>query len=67
MKKGLKMLFNNLFGIYCFYCNRYYDPYTEVYLNVLYEGSIICPQDHLVGNESDPQWQEFIGIKNDLS
>jgi hypothetical protein len=53
------MLFNNLWGIYCFYCKRYCDPCIEVFLNVLYEGSISCDKDHLVGNESDPQWQNF--------
>jgi len=52
------MLFNYLLGIYCFYCNTYLDPYTGVYLNFLYEGSITCNKDHLVGNESDIQWQE---------
>ena len=57
------MLFNQLFGVYCFYCKKYLDPYTEVYLNVLYEDSISCEQDHLVGNTSDLQWQEFVGDK----
>ncbi len=58
------MLFNLLFGIYCFECKKYIDPY-EVLLNVLYEGSITCDKDHLVGNDSDPQWVEFIGEKNE--
>ena len=53
------MLFNNLLGIYCFECKSYKDPYTEVYLNILYEGSITCPENHLVGNTTDQQWQEF--------
>lgn len=53
------MLFNYLWGIYCFYCNRYLNPYFEVYLDTLYGGSITCPKNHLVGNESDPQWQEY--------
>jgi len=57
------MLFNQLLGIYCFLCKKYKDPHTEVYLNVLYEGSITCEKDHLVGNTSDPQWQEFAGDK----
>jgi hypothetical protein len=55
------MLFNLLMGIYCFYCKSYKDPYTEVYLNVLYEGSITCEKDHLCGNIADPQWQKFTG------
>jgi len=53
------MLFNYVLGIYCFECKKYLDPYTEVYHNFLYEGSITCDGDHLVGNESDLQWQEF--------
>jgi hypothetical protein len=52
------MLFNYVLGIYCFYCKKYYDPYTEVWLNLLYEGSISCEKEHLVGNESDFEWQE---------
>ena len=53
------MLFNLIMGIYCFTCKKYYDPHTEVYLNVLYENSITCPENHLVGNTTDQQWQEF--------
>lgn len=53
------MIFNTLFGIWCYNCNKYLNPYTEVYLNILYEGSITCEKNHLVGNESDPQWQEY--------
>jgi len=52
------MLFNTLFGIYCFECKKYINPY-EVLLNVLYEGSITCDKDHLLGNDTDPQWIEF--------
>jgi hypothetical protein len=59
------MLFNNLLGIYCFYCKKYYNPCHEVYINLHYEGSITCPENHLVGNESDPQWIEFFGEDND--
>jgi hypothetical protein len=54
------MLFNLLMGIYCFYCKKYLSPYTEVFLNVLYQGSITCNKDHLVGNDTDPQWKEFV-------
>jgi len=61
------MLFNNLLGIYCFFCNRYCNPYTEVFLNVLYKNSISCDKDHLIGNTSDLEWREFIGVENDLS
>jgi len=66
-KEEEKMLFNTLFGIWCEKCKSYKDPYTEVYLNVLYEGSITCSQDHLCGNTSDPQWKEFIGEEDDKS
>ena len=52
------MLFNTLFGIYCFECKKYIDPY-QVLLDVLYKGSITCEHDHLIGNDSDPQWIEF--------
>jgi len=52
------MLFNILFGIYCFECKKYINPY-EVLLNVLYCGSITCDKDHLIGNDTDPQWIEF--------
>jgi len=59
------MLFNFLLGIYCFYCNKYYDPYTEIFLNIFYENSITCPKDHLVGHTFDPQWKAFIGETNE--
>ena len=53
------MLFNYLLGIYCFFCKKYYNPYTETYLNVLYENSISCEKDHLIGNIRDLEWQEY--------
>ena len=58
------MIFNLLFGIWCEECKKYIDP-CEVWINVLYEGSITCDKDHLVGNEWDIQWIEFLkeGIK----
>ena len=55
------MLFNHLLGVYCFHCNQYINAHTEVYLDVLYEGSISCKHNHLVGNQSDQQWIEFWG------
>jgi hypothetical protein len=54
------MLFNYVLGIYCFECKKYLTHY-EVLLNVLYEGSITCDKDHIIGNTWDLQWQEFIG------
>jgi hypothetical protein len=53
------MLFNHLLGIYCFHCQKYLNPHTEVFLNVLYENSITCGKDHLVGNTSDECWIEY--------
>lgn len=50
------MVYDNLLGIFCFVCNKYLNPYTEVYLDVLYEESISCKKDHLVGNQNDEQW-----------
>lgn len=55
------MLFTFNQGIYCFECKNYKNPHTEVYLDVLYEGSITCGENHLVGNQSDPQWKQFFG------
>jgi len=59
MKERLKMLFNLIFGIYCFECKKYYDPHTEVYLHILHEGSITCEHDHLLGYEWDLQWIDY--------
>ena len=59
------MLFNYLVGIYCFKCKGYLDPYL-IFLNVLYEGSITCDKDHLIGNTDDLQWRVFIGEKDDM-
>ena len=53
------MLFNFVLGLYCFECKKYLDPYTDVYENVLYEGSLTCEHDHLIGNTCDKEWQEF--------
>lgn len=53
------MIFNFLLGIWCHNCNRYLDPYIEIYINVLYENSITCSKNHLVGHVIDPQWQEY--------
>jgi hypothetical protein len=57
------MLLNKL-GIYCFWCKKYLDPYTEVFLNMLYWGSITCDKDHLVGNDCDQEWKTFWGEDN---
>jgi len=53
------MLFN-LLGIYCFYCNRYCNPYTEIFLNILFEGSVTCKKDHLLGRTCDKCWKDLM-------
>lgn len=53
------LLKNN--NIYCFNCNKWYDAYTQIFLHVLYEGSISCPNDHLVGNDFDKEWTDLMG------
>jgi hypothetical protein len=53
------MLFNFLLGMWCDKCKNYKNPHIEIYLDVLYEGSITCDKDHLIGNDSDLQWQEY--------
>jgi hypothetical protein len=50
--------------IFCFWCNKWYSVY-EIFLDVLYEGSITCEKDHLLGNQNDQEWQEFFGEKNE--
>jgi hypothetical protein len=45
--------------IYCFYCNKEYNIYTEIFISFLFEESITCPQDHLIGNVNDLEWIEF--------
>ena len=46
--------------IYCFECHRDYslDPF-EVYINVMGEGSITCPNDHIIGYEWDNEWRRL--------
>lgn len=46
-------------GIFCFECNKYYDPYTGVYLHVQHIESITCLKGHLVGNTYDLAWQKL--------
>jgi hypothetical protein len=57
------MLFNYVLGVYCHICRKYLDPHTEVFLDVLYEGSLTCDCGNIVGNKRDRQWQEYWGIK----
>jgi hypothetical protein len=53
------MLFNFVLGIYCFHCKKYHNPYTEVYLNIICEGSVSCSKGHVLGYVWDRQWIEF--------
>lgn len=53
------MLFNHLLGIYCHYCNRYYNPYTEVFINVTSDDSVTCEKNHLLGFTYDQTYEEF--------
>jgi hypothetical protein len=57
------LVIDSIKQIRCFTCNAWANAYTEIFLHVLYEGSITCPKDHLLGNESDKEWQEWFGGK----
>jgi hypothetical protein len=45
---------------YCFWCNKEIEL-KDIYLHVLYEGSITCDKNHLIGNESDEEWTILVG------
>lgn len=45
---------------FCFWCNKWINAHLA-FLSVLYGGSITCDKDHLIGNESDPEWQQMWG------
>lgn len=47
--------------IKCFECNKWLG-FSKLFLHVLYEGSISCEENHLVGNESDMEWQKLCGL-----
>jgi hypothetical protein len=51
----------NIFGIYCFFCHRYYHP-RKVFVSYLFPGSISCEKDHLLGREEDPEWTGYFKI-----
>lgn len=46
--------------IHCFQCSKDYDIYKDIWLNILYEGSLTCPEDHLCGNQEDKEWLWFV-------
>jgi len=58
------MLINKKGEIHCFWCNKDFWM-TNIYLNLEYEGSLSCPENHLVGNQSDPEWKKLIGEEDD--
>lgn len=45
--------------IKCFMCNEWYSAHTHIFLHVKYEGSLTCPKNHVVGHESDKEWEEL--------
>lgn len=56
------MLFNYVMGLYCFYCRKYYSPYTEVYLpdGSENEGRVSCLKcDNVLGYTHDLSWRKF--------
>ncbi len=51
--------------IKCYKCDKYYDL-SGIYVNVLYEGSITCWKDHLLGYTWDVEWLILtLGEKNE--
>lgn len=49
--------------VYCAGCKAWYSLHTEVFLHVLYEGSVTCKKDHLVGHEHDKEYIDIFPIK----
>lgn len=47
--------------IHCFYCNKDLGL-DKVFLNVLFETSITCEKDHIVGYTYDKEWMRLISI-----
>lgn len=50
------MKINSNNTIHCFWCNKDYWM-CEVFINVLFEGSVTCLNDHLLGYEKDKEWK----------
>jgi hypothetical protein len=46
--------------IHCFWCKKDIEM-CHIYLHVLYEGSVTCEKNHLVGNDSDEEWLFLTG------
>ena len=41
--------------IKCFECNQWLSI-DEIFINVLYEGSITCSHNHVIGHTWDKEW-----------
>ena len=50
--------------IYCFWCNKDIS-FCEIELNVLYNDSISCKQEHLIGDVENLEWRIMIGEEDD--
>jgi len=48
--------------VFCFWCNKWIDAHL-VLIDVLYEGSITCDKEHLIGNKQDLEWQTMFGVE----
>ena len=56
------MIFNFVLGVYCFWCKKYCNPYTGIYLltNDEQEGSVNCLMcNHILGYTWDISWVKF--------
>jgi len=62
------MIFNNnLLKIWCFVCNTYKDPNTEIYLpdGSENEGMVCCLMcDSILGHTTDLNWKTYWRLKN---
>jgi hypothetical protein len=45
--------------IKCFICNKMYGP-DKTFLHVLHEGSVTCPENHVMGFEHDPEFKDMV-------
>ena len=50
--------------IHCFWCNKDYKM-KDIYLDVMYLGSVSCSKNHIVGNQNDREWMFLIGEKDE--
>lgn len=50
--------------IKCFWCDCLYNL-DKLFLHVLYDGSVTCPKNHIVGNEWDFEFEELISLQGE--